>query len=77
MECVCDVDAFQFHKGSIKTQSSEPTSVPLSCFNSIKVRLRRSDFDSMRKQLEFQFHKGSIKTGCRCKTVESQYVSIP
>ena len=36
----CRDAVFQFHKGSIKTQRNDFCFVPVSNFNSIKVRLR-------------------------------------
>ena len=54
---------FQFHKGTIKTQSPCRYRHCQSHFNSIKVRLKHEITDK-RSLIDnkFQFHKGTIKT---------------
>ena len=37
-------------------------SIPIDNFNSIKVRLKHTDFDNNTTMDLFQFHKGTIKT---------------
>ena len=54
---------FQFHKGTIKTQTAKQ--ITLFClfnFNSIKVRLKRTEIRRTMLRTLFQFHKGTIKT---------------
>ena len=54
---------FQFHKGTIKT-SNYPlfSTLNLSNFNSIKVRLKLILQMQNNILMKFQFHKGTIKT---------------
>ena len=56
------IDAFQFHKGAIRTSSPSVTPFSISDFNSIKVRLERAAALTAGAGLLFQFHKGAIRT---------------
>ena len=56
---------FQFHKGTIKTYLCRRRFSELSCFNSIKVRLKPTGEGRRATIREFQFHKGTIKTRYR------------
>ena len=56
------VRAFQFHKGTIKTLILYFPKVLCANFNSIKVRLKQTAYDSFEGGFLFQFHKGTIKT---------------
>ena len=49
----------------------------LTCFNSIKVRLRRNVQPLFCKQIAFQFHKGAIKTRAGWTCLIYDNVSIP
>ena len=52
---------FQFHEGPIKAIPPPCLLALLSCFNSMKVRLKlRAQLDQVRRTL-FQFHEGPIK----------------
>ena len=62
MEALGETGEFQFHKGTIKTAAWLPAFVSCSCFNSIKVRLRRGLVCCRIGLVRFQFHKGTIKT---------------
>ena len=53
---------FQFHKGTIKTNSLHYDAESKRNFNSIKVRLKLGGLLSAAGNLVFQFHKGTIKT---------------
>ena len=54
---------FQFHKGTIKTESRMNLANAKDYFNSIKVQLKLSHSLLPQMQLkQFQFHKGTIKT---------------
>ena len=68
---------FQFHKGTIMTSSVSRTWRVITCFNSIKVRLRLSRHRSVPYRNKFQFHKGTIKTSQRRVTTSACPVSIP
>ena len=54
--------AFQFHKGTIKTEKKQGDGERLSHFNSIKVRLKLTIRLIAERAAKFQFHKGTIKT---------------
>ena len=54
--------AFQFHKGTIKTTLTIKTRLRRIYFNSIKVRLKLILIIFLQLVLKFQFHKGTIKT---------------
>ena len=54
--------AFQFHKGTIRTCHDELVALGDIDFNSIKVRLERSDKPYADILVPFQFHKGTIRT---------------
>ena len=58
--------SFQFHKGTIRTECSEPALQAHPHFNSIKVQLERLD-DTIdgNEVTTFQFHKGTIRTRLR------------
>ena len=54
---------FQFHKGTIKTESNSGIGKSEAYFNSIKVRLKLPSGDTETEPtVSFQFHKGTIKT---------------
>ena len=54
---------FQFHKGTIRTHSCRISSLSVSSFNSIKVRLEpRRPPHRWGSVWKFQFHKGTIRT---------------
>ena len=53
---------FQFHEGPIKTPDETVSSVIKSCFNSMKVRLKRVLRGPPLIRCLFQFHEGPIKT---------------
>ena len=53
---------FQFHKGTIKTNSATTFSMFNTYFNSIKVQLKLVGWCLHHADNEFQFHKGTIKT---------------
>ena len=46
-------------------------------FNSIKVRLKHTKVNSIRKQFIFQFHKGTIKTKLLSINLDTRLISIP
>ena len=57
------LNKFQFHKGTIKTQTTEKAKNFAFHFNSIKVRLKlRLPILNYKIFYQFQFHKGTIKT---------------
>ena len=69
---------FQFHKGTIKTQTSlNKTIEGLNNFNSIKVRLKLEYDVKEHGILIFQFHKGTIKTGVSIDLPQCAQISIP
>ena len=54
---------FQFHEGPIKTsRNTAGKSLMVSCFNSMKVRLKRRCTLQQDLAVQFQFHEGPIKT---------------
>ena len=64
-------NAFQFHKGTIKTVIRTRFNVCCVNFNSIKVRLKLDSTPSVPTLFSvFQFHKGTIKTtSCLAETL--------
>mgnify|MGYP001605407720 CR=1 FL=1 len=54
--------AFQFHKGTIRTGIDAGSKHIGVYFNSIKVQLERNPSTQITRLLEFQFHKGTIRT---------------
>ena len=52
---------FQFHKGTIKPAQQAALQRAWQHFNSIKVRLNRSNVSKLTLPCLFQFHKGTIK----------------
>src|SRR2546421_7776886 len=65
---MAQVNAFQFHSGSIKTTNDLNTNdLEATSFNSTLVRLRRGwrTKRASRSRPSFQFHSGSIKTARR------------
>ena len=54
--------SFQFHEGPIKTSGARAAARLLSCFNSMKVRLKHYNRQPADATLLFQFHEGPIKT---------------
>ena len=64
----CSSQAFQFHKGTIKTYTPASAMVLVRNFNSIKVRLKLFKDSTTWRLFLFQFHKGTIKTPeSKCK----------
>ena len=60
-----NVEPFQFHKGTIRTQMLPFLILMISYFNSIKVQLELPIILILSKFKIFQFHKGTIRTsGC-------------
>ena len=57
-----DMNSFQFHKGTIKTEKKQGDGERLSHFNSIKVRLKLTIRLIAERAAKFQFYKGTIKT---------------
>ena len=53
---------FQFHEGPIKTVCQNSPSFLFTCFNSMKVRLKRPASLFAVLLARFQFHEGPIKT---------------
>ena len=61
MQTILD-DPFQFHKGTIRTNKQAVRRLMNKNFNSIKVRLERTQTTWVSCSLKFQFHKGTIRT---------------
>ena len=59
---IFNLNIFQFHKGTIKTQTRNGDKNYHPYFNSIKVRLKRLKVKRQTVKTTFQFHKGTIKT---------------
>ena len=53
---------FQFHKGTIRTNTQQGQVHQLGYFNSIKVQLEPKGSVAFNEYKEFQFHKGTIRT---------------
>ena len=53
---------FQFHKGTIRTETEYNRQRELMHFNSIKVRLELQERYQKSTVNGFQFHKGTIRT---------------
>ncbi len=68
---------FQFHKGTIKTNDNWQTTITVTDFNSIKVRLKPEEEVANQRVSAFQFHKGTIKTRRQCEGRMSVRISIP
>ncbi len=68
---------FQFHKGTIKTTSTNYVNRVYVNFNSIKVRLKHGIGQHARNLFAFQFHKGTIKTKDCDKNFLPKHISIP
>ena len=64
MKYVLTLQVFQFHKGTIKTTAADDSGSQSCRFNSIKVRLRHTNYKAELARYVFQFHKGTIKTRC-------------
>ena len=56
------ITVFQFHKGAIRTESTDLVGQYIHHFNSIKVRLEPDRKGIMQIITVFQFHKGAIRT---------------
>ena len=56
------IQMFQFHEGPIKTLRPLWVLSLLTCFNSMKVRLKPKKDNNTAIFKEFQFHEGPIKT---------------
>ena len=68
-------DAFQFHKGTIRTACVRAY---IAYFNSIKVRLEQlKEYKILDKAIIFQFHKGTIRTREGVKLKMFFVISIP
>ena len=68
---------FQFHKGTIRTQSSRGIGYSSCHFNSIKVQLEQL-YDTIIYILrKFQFHKGTIRTTEVTPSLVEDNISIP
>ena len=69
---------FQFHEGPIKTQAKHEKTVPLSCFNSMKVRLKPANGNVPSTNI-FSFNSMKVRLKqCRLKEHENLVaVSIP
>ena len=55
-------NTFQFHKGTIRTNSAKIECGRVFHFNSIKVRLEHNSYSAGGVGSAFQFHKGTIRT---------------
>ena len=62
---------FQFHKGTIKTATSQLAIHLYYYFNSIKVQLKPDKWQDVAPLTKFQFHKGKIKTTANCNNAVS------
>ena len=72
------VSSFQFHKGTIRTESRADVEHLLRYFNSIKVRLEPLRVPVNRLPVcSFQFHKGTIRTAELAVMHLARDISIP
>ena len=72
-----DRNPFQFHKGTIRTNTQQGQVHQLGYFNSIKVQLEPKGSVAFNEYKEFQFHKGTIRTGRVLKENRIDRISIP
>ena len=70
-------NAFQFHKGTIKTPLTGKRLFRNEYFNSIKVRLKQPQAAISHLHALFQFHKGTIKTTSGYYEAANFDISIP
>ena len=75
--CLPRCVTFQFHKGTIKTQTSQSLTSHSTNFNSIKVQLKHGAENIRDHTPQFQFHKGTIKTTIATAYQDKSYISIP
>ena len=68
---------FQFHKGTIRTDSQQRERQNVENFNSIKVRLELHSRKVSTFMLIFQFHKGTIRTLDNMQKENIPLISIP